>query len=384
MRAKLRPLLLPLLSVVLGLLLAAMILRLFGYDVQAAFGALWSGATGLQSGPVRAANDIPLRLGFWEGHLSLFVLAQSLAKATPLMLAGLSVAVALRAGLFNIGAPGQILMGALCAALMGALGKGGYGTSGWSPFWQLPLTLLAGMAGGALWGAIPGLLKAWRGVQEVLTTIMLNYIAINFADYLVTHNLKDPNPKNMAEQTALMAKSAWLAPLIPGSNLTLGFVLALLMAVWIAFLFRRTAFGYEIRAVGLGARAAQAMGISVPRTLVLTMLLSGTLAGLAGAIEVMGVHHRFVQGVQGTYGFDGIAVALLGGLDGYGVAVSALFFGFLANGAVGMQAQTDVPDAIAQIVQAVIIVLIGVRVWRSRKTTTPVESDEEVRADARA
>ncbi|HZP84584.1 MAG TPA: ABC transporter permease [Chthonomonadaceae bacterium] len=360
----------PLLSVLVGLFLAALVMRASGYDPRAAYSALWSGATGLQSGPARSPNDIPIGLGSRLGHLDRFVLAQSLAKATPLLFAGLSVAIGLRAGLFNIGAQGQLTAGALAAALVGTLGRSG-GGGGWPPWLHIPLTLLAGVAAGAAWGALPGLLKARRGVHEVISTIMLNYIAANLASYLVTHGLKDPNPKNMAPQTALMASSSWLAPLpfAPGSNLTVGLLLALAAAAGVAFLIHRTALGFEIRAVGVGMEAARATGVPVARVMVIAMALSGALAGVAGAVEVMGVHHRYVQGVAGNYGFDGIAVALLGGLNGGGAVLSALFFGALSNGATGMQAQTDVPDSISVIVQAVVILLIGVRY--SRKKAAP-------------
>lgn len=362
----------PLLSILVGLFLAALVMWVSGYDPRAAYSALWSGATGLQPGPARSPNDLPIGIGSRLGHLDRFVLAQSLAKATPLLFAGLSVAIGLRAGLFNIGAQGQMAVGALVAALVGTLGTPGGAGGGWPPWLHIPLTLLAGAAAGALWGGLPGLLKARRGVHEVISTIMLNYIAANLASYLVTHGLKDPNPKNMAPQTALMASSSWLAPLpfAPGSNLTVGLLLALAAAAGIAFLIHRTALGFEIRAVGVGVEAARATGVPVARVMVVAMAISGALAGVAGAVEVMGVHHRYVQGVAGSYGFDGIAVALLGGLNGGGAALSALFFGALANGAIGMQAQTDVPDSISVIVQAVVILLIGVRY--SRKKAAPV------------
>ncbi len=360
----------PLLSILIGLVLAGIIMWASGYDVHAAYSALWSGATGLSSGPPRSANDLRLGLGPWVGHLDKFVLAQSLAKSTPLIFAGLSVAIGLRGGLFNIGAQGQLTLGALAAALVGTLGRSGPAdTAGTWPAWlHILLVLLAGAAAGALCGAIPGLLKARRGVHEVITTIMFNYIVANLASYLVTHSLKDPNPKNMAPQTALMASSAWLRPFpfAPGSNLTAGLLLALLAAAGYAFLIHRMALGFQIRAVGLGPDAARAAGIPVARTMVTTMSLSGALAGLAGAVEVMSVHHRFVEGVAGNYGFDGIAVALLGNLTGVGVVLSGLFFGLLANGAIGMQAMTDVPDSISVIVQAVVILLVGVRYTRKK------------------
>lgn len=350
-------------SIVIGLLVAATVMRFSGYNPLNALSALWTGATGIQSGPAVGPNDIPLGTGRFAWHLNQYNAAQSLAKMTPLLFTGLSVALGLRAGLFNIGAQGQMIAGALCAAVVGGWGGGSL------PAWvHIPLTLFAGAFMGAVWGALPGILKAARGVHEVISTIMFNYIAFNIATYLVTHSLKDPDPRKMAPQTGPISASAWLTPLVQGSNLSIGLFLALAAAAIIAFLLKRTAAGYEIRAVGLGADAAKAAGIGVEKTIVKTMAFAGALAGIAGAIEVMGIHHRYVQGVAGSYGFDGIAVALLGGMHGGGVALSALFFGALANGAAYMQLETDVPDSIAVIVQAVVIIFIGVRVHR--KTVT--------------
>jgi len=341
----------PLASILVGLLVAALLMMLSGYDVRGAYGALWSGATGLASGAARGSNQV----GLGSLHLNLYQLAQSLARVTPLLLTGLSIALALRAGLFNIGAQGQMMVGALAAATVGLLG----GSGGLPPLLHLPLTLLAGALAGGLWGALPGLLKAYRGVHVVIATIMLNYLAFNLVTYLVTHNLKDAS--SSSTQSPLIAPSAILPPLIAGSNLTLGFPLALLLAALISFLVRRTAPGYQIRAVGQGADAARAAGIPVERVMVMTMFLSGALAGIAGSIEVMGIHHRYVDGVAGSYGFDGIAVALLGGTGGVAVTLSAFFFGFLANGADYMESLTSVNNSIAVIVQALVILFVGIR-----------------------
>ena len=353
----------PLLSILAGLLLAAVLMQLSGYDVRAAYSALWSGATGLEMGHAHQSNQ--LALGGLNLHINLYQLAQSLSRVTPLLLAGLAIALGLRAGLFNIGAQGQMTVGALAAAAVGAWGTG-TGKAGGAglvpPFVHVPLVLLAGALVGGLWGALPGLLKAYRGVHEVIATIMLNYLGLNIVTYLVTHNLKDL--KSSATQTAPIAHSAWLSPWVAGSNLTAGFVLALVLAILVTFLVRRSALGYQIRAVGLGAEAARAAGIPVARVLVTTMFLSGALAGIAGAIEVMGIHHRYVEGVAGNYGFDGIAVALLGGLGGIAVTLSAFFFGFLAGGADYMETLTNVPNSIAVIVQAFVILFVGIRVLR--------------------
>lgn len=364
----------PVLSVLAGLLLAGLLIQVSGYDVSAAYSALWTGATGLRAGVAHPSpTTLIFHLGGWRGALNLFVLAQSLARVTPLLLTGLAVALGLRAGLFNIGAQGQMTCGALAAALAGQAGAASaFGMP--SPL-RIALVLLIGAAAGGVCGALCGLLKAARGVHEVLSTIMLNYIAANLAGYLITHGFKDPH--SMAAQTGPISHVLWLPPLVPGSNLTAGLFLALLAVLLYAFLMRRTALGYEIRAVGQGAEAAQAAGIPVRRTLVTTLALSGALAGLAGAIEVLGIHHRYIQGIEGTYGFDGIAVALLGYLQAGGVAAAALFFGALANGAAFMQLQTDVPDSVAVVVQAVVILFAGVRYIRGwwRRQTPPAAEE---------
>ncbi len=338
------------LSVLVGLALAGVIMQVSGYTVRDAYAALWTGATGLEAGPAHTGQ---VALG--SVYLNLYLLAQSLAKMTPLLFVGLAIALALRAGLFNIGAQGQMTCGALAAGVVG-IGRG------IPPVVHVPLILASGVLAGALWGALAGWFKATRGVHEVLSTIMLNYVAVNFASYLTTHNLKDP--ANQAAQTALIPRALWLAPLVPGSNLTVGVFLALTCSALIALLIGRTAPGFEIRTMGLGMEAGRAAGIPVTRTLVMTLALSGGLAGLAGAVEVLGVQHRFVQGIAANYGFDGIAVALLGGLSAPAVVLSALFFGALASGSAYMQLQTDVPDSIAVIVQAVVILFIGIRVLR--------------------
>ena len=346
------------LSIAVGLLTAGVLVQISGYNALDAFSALWSGSTGLAAGPPAAPSDLALG----NGHISIFQLAQSLAKVTPLLFCGLAVALALRAGMFNIGAQGQMTVGALASASVGMIGAS---AAQLPPIVHIPITLLAGALAGGAWGALPGLLKAIRGVHEVISTIMLNFIGINIVSYFVSHNLKDPHSQNL--QTPPMSAASWLAPLAPHSNLTLGLVLGIACAAAMTFLIARTSAGYAIRAVGLSPEAAEAAGISTKRTIVFTMALSGALAGLAGAVEVMSVHHRYVDGVAGSYGFDGIDVALLGGLGGGGSIISALFFGMLATGSDRMQALTSVPAPVSVVVQSIVIIFVGIRTlgWRA-------------------
>ncbi len=367
----LRGMLRPFLSIAAGLIVAAALMAASGYRPGEAFSALWTGATGLAAGPPSGAQEIALG----SGHIALFQLAQSFANTTPLLFCGLAVALGLRAGLFNIGAQGQMTFGALAAAMVGV-------RAGMPSAVQIPLAVAAGAAAGAVWGAVPGLLKARRGVHEVISTIMLNFVALDIANYLINRNLKDPNSQN--PQTVQIVHSAFLTPLVPHTDLTAGLFLALLSALAVALLMRYTALGYSIRAVGLGAEAARAAGIAVPRTLILTMALSGALAGLAGAVQVLGVQHRYAVGIAGSYGFDGIAVALLGGLNGGGIAFSAVFFGGLASGSAYMESLTSVPAPISVIVQAVVIAFVGMRP-RSRAVTAPISPPlEPAAADLRS
>jgi len=337
-----------LVSLVAALIVAGVFIRLAGADPFTALASLFYGSTGLEPS------------GF-----NIFLLAQSLARATPLLLVGIAVSLGLRAGMFNIGAQGQMTLGALAAAIVGAAASR-YPVS---PLLLVPLLLGCAALAGAVWAAIPGWLRTWRGVHEVITTILFNYIAINLADYLVTYHLRDP--ASIGVQTREIARAVWLSPLVPGSGLTAGFYLALACTALFSIAMKRTVLGYEIRAVGLAPEAARVAGIAVSRIQVKAMAVSGALAGLAGALEVLSIHHRFLSGVSGSYGFDGIAVALLGGMNGLGVAVSALFFGCLLSGANYMQMQTSVPAAVGVIVQAVIIAGAGLRFMRfSRKEAT--------------
>jgi simple sugar transport system permease protein len=352
-----------LISIVIGLAVAAVLISLSGYNVGEAYMALWTGATGLEAGPAQYSNQ--LGLGPLPVHINSFLLAQSLAKCTPLLFTGLAVTVGLRAGLFNIGAQGQMTLGALAAGVVGAW-PGHTAPPGWV---HIPLILMASLAAGAAWSALAGLLKITRGVHEVLATIMLNYVAMDVATYLTTHSLQDRS--DQAPQTSLVAHSALLSPLVAGSNLTVGLIIACVAACAVSLLIGRTALGFQIRAVGLSPEAAAAAGVPVARTLMIAMAISGALAGLAGAIEVLGVQHRFVQGTAASYGFDGISVALLGGLTGPGVALSALFFGALASGSAYMQLQSRVPDSVAVIVQAIVILCVGIRVLRRNQRAQP-------------
>ena len=329
MRRALRSALNPLGALVAAFGLAAIVIMISGGSPLASFGAMLGGAFGSGS-----------------------AISETLVKAIPLAISGLAVALGLRAGLFNIGVEGQLMVGALVAA--------------WAGFaLRLPaaihpaICLLAGIAGGAVWGFLPGLLKAKRGVHEVITTIMLNYIAFYLTHYLVMNPLKDRS--TMAPQTPEIMRTASLGYIVESGGLHWGILIAILCAIGFAFFISRTVAGYELKVVGRGPDAARAAGIGVSRTIVLAMILSGGLAGLAGAVEVLGVHHKFYDQFSPGYGFDSIAVALLGGNTALGTALSALLFGALRNGAVNMQLATDTPREIVTLIQAIVIIFAGMR-----------------------
>jgi simple sugar transport system permease protein len=291
-----------------------------------------------------------------------------LFDATALTLTGLSVAFAYRAGLFNIGAEGQLLVGAFAAATAPRLAPD-------APAWFLvPLAALAAMGAGALWGAIPGFLRAWRGVHEVLDTIMMNFVAAGLTGYLTVHVLRPAG--EMIPQTPEIPAAARLPRLgeVPPfsaiasaaspANVTL--LVALAAAAACAWALRRTAFGFRVRALGLGERAARTAGVPTAATTVLAMTAAGALAGLAGVNEVLGFRHRFLDNFSAGVGFLGIAVALLGRARPGGVVAAAFLFGVLNAAAVEVDLSTGIPRELLLIVQALILLLVtcGERLFR--------------------
>ena len=272
---------------------------------------------------------------------------QTLFKSTPLLFAGLSVAVAFRAGLFNVGAEGQMYLGGFAAALVGAYAPVP------APL-HMPLALLAAAVAGAAWGAIPGVLKARFGAHEVINTILLNFIAFALVSYLGRFVFQIATVR-----TATVGAGAWLPrldmlfPALRGSPANASLLLGLVVAALVALLLFRTRFGYELRAVGLNAPAAEYGGIPIGRTQALAMALSGGIAGLGGANFVLGYKHFFEQGFSGGAGFLGIAVALLARNQPAAVIVAALFFGALSYG--GLVINERVPKELIEILQALVI-----------------------------
>lgn len=368
-----QPLLTPVLAVLTGLIIGAIVIlvtdaeaaaayRNFFVDplealkatwtaIAAAYGALFTGSFG---NPKEIVEGIQTYLSTGNNELllkSIYPFTESLVTATPYIFAGLSVALGFRCGLFNIGAEGQFFIGALCSAFVG------YSLKGLPALIHLPLALLGGAVGGALWGAVPGYLKARFGAHEVVNTIMMNWIAFRLSDWLLNGPMK---ASGFRPVTPNIQASAELPRFFPDPlRFNWGFVLALAMA-WLVYWFLfKTTLGFEIRSVGANPDAAKYAGMNIVRNFVLVMVLAGGLAGLAGSAQVLGVDHWVGQGFSAGYGFDAIALALLGKSHPFGVVLAALLFGFLRSGATEMQSIAGIPIDIISIIQGLVIIFVA-------------------------
>jgi len=329
---------LPLWAVLVAFLVGSVVIAGTGANPIQAYAALLQGAVGNRG-----------------------LVATTLVKSIPLMLAGLAVVLAYRASVFNIGGEGQIYMGALFAVWVGTLLHLPAGL-------HLLVALAAGMLGGFLWSAIPGYLKATRGFNEVIVTIFMNYIALAIVGYLVHGPMRE---SGWNFQSRAVDATARLPIILSGTSLHLGLVVALIAAAAVYVLLFHTPLGYQLRMVGFNAEAARYAGIKVTRITVLAMALSGALAGLAGAVELTGMQYRLLEGFSPGWGFDAIAVALVGQLHPAGVLLAALFFGALRTGANSMQTAVGLPVVVVQVIQGltVLFMMVGTAVqhyglWR--------------------
>lgn len=277
-------------------------------------------------------------------------IAESLTQATPLICGGLAVSLAFRTGLFNIGAQGQLVIGAILAGYVGFS-------------WQLPVVvhlivaLIAGLVGGAIWGGVVGLLKARTGAHEVIVTIMLNYVAIYLLQWLLTtRSFKRPDREDPI--SPIVDKNAQY-PQFGDTRLHVGFLLALAAAVFVWWLLSRSTVGFELRAVGANADASRTAGMSVGRAYVIAMVVAGALAGLAGTQQVLGTDLPLTDGVAASVGFDSITVALLGRGTPLGTVLAGLLFGALNAGGLQMQLQTQTPLTLTTVLQAVIVLFVA-------------------------
>jgi ABC-type uncharacterized transport system permease subunit len=310
---------------------------------------------------VVGGNPIAAYLGLIQGAFGTpQALSETAVWATPYIFAGLAVAFAFKGGLFNIGAEGQLALGAVASALIG------YGLPEWlhmnlSPFIHIPMAVGLGMLAGAIWAGIPGALKAYTGGHEVINTIMMNYIALNITSFLLNGPMKDPDPLNLSARTPEIAQSARIPPIFASTALRVhwGFILALVAAGIVWWLLWKTTLGFEIRTVGSNPDAAKYAGINVKRTIIISMAISGALAGLAGAIEVTALNYRHELGFSIGYGFDAIAIALLGKTNPWGVVLAAILFGAMRNGGTRMQFLTQIPVDIISVIQALILLFVA-------------------------
>ncbi len=328
---------------------------------------------------VAGASPIDAYANFFLVPLSSqFRLLEVLVAATPLILTGIAVAVAFRGGYWNIGAEGQLLLGAIAAT-----GVGISVPAEWPAFVVVPLMIVAGALAGALWALAPALLRTRLGIDEVVTTLLLNPVALLFVKALVQGPWRDP--AGITESPPIV-DAGHLPQLMDKSRLHLGFLLALVLLAIAWWVLSRTAIGLRIRAVGLSPHAARFAGIRVERTLLGVALVSGAIAGIAGVSEVAGIQFRLTTGVSAGHGYTGIVVAMLGGLSMPGVLLSALFLGDLRVGTNKAESALDIPSQIGAVVQGVILLcvvgLLAIRRRRISRTDRPADEAEPQPADS--
>ncbi|WP_461219030.1 ABC transporter permease [Lapidilactobacillus salsurivasis] len=331
-----RKILIPLFSILAGFLVGAIIMLFYSYNPLQAYGSMLQGALG-----------------------SSVSIGETLRQATPLIFTALGFSVANSAGFFNIGLSGQALAGWV-ASIWVALAFPNLPT-----FVLLPLAIIAGALAGAIMGAIPGFLRAFFGTSEVIVTIMLNYVAL----YLSTYLMQDVMPahfRTSQDATKMISHHAtlhveWLSHMFGDSRVHFGLFLALIALVVVWVIMKKTTLGFEIRSVGLNPFASEYAGMSSKKTIIMSMVISGTLAGLGGVMEGLGTYQNFfIQTASMSIGFDGMAVSLLGGGSSLGILLSALLFSILQIGGLGMQTGAGVPFEIVSIVTASIIFFVGI------------------------
>jgi simple sugar transport system permease protein len=338
--------LLPVFATLAALAVGAVMLLVLGANPIKAYGALIEGAFGTQNN-----------------------LAETAVKAVPLLLVGLGICISFRANVINIGGEGQMIVGAILGTLVGLV------LTGWPGWAVIPLALLAGFVGGAIWGAIPGALKAYFNVNEILSTVMMNAIAVQIMNFLLRGPMIDPAQAELDSQipqTAALDAAFRLPRLVP-TRLHLGAAIAIALAILVYILLWRTTLGYRIRAVGQNPDASRYGGIRVRRQVVIALLLSGAFAGLAGVTQVYGLNFRMITdgsatGFTGSAGFNGIVAALFGQLHPIGTIPASFFFGALLVGANSLQRAMQVPSAfIGALNGLVVIFVVSSEIWRRRR-----------------
>lgn len=291
---------------------------------------------------------------------SKMAIGDTLVFMTPRLLTALAALIAIRCGFYNLGAEGQLQLGAIGAVLPATMLPEGLGIL------LLPISIISGALFGAFWGLIPALLKLWRGANEIIVTLMMNFIGIYLVKYLVQGPLQPAGSDfNMS---AKIAKGAMLPVLFSGTRLHAGVLLALLVAFALWFLLYHSIYGVRLRAAGLSPRAAKLQGMPLSRLIVSSMLISGGIAGIAGAVEVLGTQYRLIDGFSSALGFDGLAIALLGSLEPLGAVIVAVYFGAISSGTVALQSSLSIPASLALIMTGLpIIFLAGIHGYRFLK-----------------
>jgi simple sugar transport system permease protein len=338
--------LLPLFATLAALAVGAVMLLFLKVSPIEAYAAMWDGAFG-------STNAV----------------AETLVKATPLLLVALGTCISFRGDVINIGGEGQMIIGAIAASWLGLA------LTSWPGWLAITLSLLAGFLGGAIWGGIPGYLKAYFNVNEILSTVMMNAIAVQAMNFALSGPMIDPVQAKLASripQTARLPEAFWLPRLVP-TRLHLGALIAVILAVLVYILLWRTTIGYRIRAVGQNLSASRYAGIHVKRYIVLALLLSGAFAGLAGAVQVFGVNYRMIStgsatGFTGNAGFNGIVAALFGQLHPLWSIPASILFGALLVGANKMQRVVQVPSALVTAMNGLVVIfVVASEIWRRRQ-----------------
>lgn len=336
----LQPLLTPLAAILVGLLAGSIAIWIAGGAIGQTYVEMWKGAFG-----------------------SFYFFTNTLARAMPIMLIAVGAAFAFRAGFFNLGAEGQMVLGALAAALVGLYMPG-------PGFVVCLAALLAGILGGGLYSALAGWMDARFRVNLLISTLLLNYVASLFAAYIVSSPLRDRSGSAAMAQSAMLEDGVWLPKLFAGMPVHAGFVLAIFSAVAVYLFLKRTVAGYEIRMLGGNPLFAVYGGVRRGAMMLASMLVSGGLAGLAGAAEVLGSQYRFIDGALTTanYAWTGIMAALLAGANPIGAALSSFFLAALQTGGMGVERNTEVPLEIGSVIQAVLILFVSAKfTWSFRK-----------------
>ena len=344
--AKLIDAALPVFATLAALIVGAIMLLLLKVNPIEAYKAMWDGAFGSQN-----------------------ALAETLVKATPLLLVGLGICISFRGDVINIGGEGQMIVGAILGTLMGLI------FTNWPGWALIPVAILAGFVGGAIWGGIPGFLKAYFNVNEILSTVMMNAIAVQLMNFLLRGPMIDPAQAELASkipQTARLSDAFRLPRWIP-TRLHLGALIAVILAILVYILLWRTSWGYRIRAVGQNPNASKYAGIKVKNYIALALVLSGAFAGLAGVMQVYGVNYRMItdgsaSGFTGSAGFNGIVAALFGQLHPIGTIPASILFGALLVGANKMQRVVQVPSALVTALNGLVVVfVVSSEIWRRNR-----------------